>query len=434
MNGRTARTYFKNNGPGRDNELVIKDSVLKSSAAEIDAAVAQLPSNTKTVTISQESDLPAVVATAKGLRHLLQPNTDYLFVFDLDTGTDPFFTQGNTLIRAVDSSIVKLTYTGTDPLFANADDTTSRIQSIGIDCPNAELLDQTGSGNYIFQMDDCTVDRCTAIGLMSDFQAAQINNCSFEDNSVNGLRFAGVNGAFLAERNLFAQNAGIAIDMQTATFTAFSLSNNFPALDPGASFLKRAPDSANMIAGRTGTVINTKNLSGAGTMLVGATDNGAQWEFELNDGIPDTRPDALISLTGNITPTDTSPGTPVKINAVWTIERASQFEATADGRLAYRGIKPATLAIDLNVTADVDSGTNKDIEFYLAVGNDGDTPVAAAIIPNSAAPNQVGQNNAKNTSLVWQLVFNKDDFIEPWVKDTTASADVIARSAKFRIN
>ena len=71
--------------------------------------------------------------------------------------------------------------------------------------------------------------------------------------------------------------------------------------------------------------------SGAGSLLDGITVDDEKWQFDLNDDIADSRPDALMSMQGNATVTTIAvAGTPVKVAGTWVVEADSQMKGLAD--------------------------------------------------------------------------------------------------------
>lgn len=384
------------------------------------------PSSSKTVVITQESDLPAVVSG----RHPLADDTDYLFVTDIDTGLDGFLMGNNTVVRAADSAIVEITYTGTNPLFKSVNDS-NKVTMIRLNAPNAVLLEMTGSTDYVFQFVDASVTACIGIGTMADFQAAQINNISFESNTASGITFSGTNGVMLMNGNLIVQAAGTMVDLGTATFTGFSLDTNFVAPASGVTFLDGAAASANMAAGATGTVINTKNLTGLGTMLATISPDDAQWEFQLNDDIANTRPDALAVLIANATETVISASSSDGSNAVlvagtWAEERSSQFAVTVAGRLTYLGAKTAVLPITASFSAKMASGGSNSAKFYIAKNG--------TVIANSGAQNDLNSSTNSRTTLPWQLSLDTNDFIEVFAENNINTVNILVSDATHRVN
>ncbi|MCK5602022.1 hypothetical protein KAR91_09140 [Candidatus Pacearchaeota archaeon] len=381
------------------------------------------PVTTKTVVITQESDLPTPV----GGRHPMADDTDYLFTNDLDTGTDGFLMGNNTVVRAADSSIVMLTYTGTNPMFQSVSNS-NKITMIRLDCPNADLFDLSGATDYIFQFVNCSVTSCDSIGTIADVLAMQINDVSFEDNVTDGLLFTGTNGVFIAQNNLVVQNAtGTAFDLGTSVFSGFSMSNNFATLAAGATFINGAASSANMATGALGTIINSKNLSNVGIMLSGITVNDARWEFALNEDIPDTRPDGLLSMQGNATDTVIAvAGTPVLVAGTWVVNSTSQMTGTTAGRLTYDGEKDAKLPITSSITAEPASGGAVSISAYIAVDGVVDTDSKRSASASSGSPASI--------TIPWQETFANASFVEVFVANDTTTVDVLVSSAIHRVN
>ncbi len=373
----------------------------------------------KQVLVGAKSDLPA----PSGGVITLAADTEYLFTDDVSVGTDRIVLSSGTLVSAQDSSIAALTYTGTGNMFT-AIGVSNKITRITINCPNGAVFDIDGSSTGIFQLFDMTVGICKTIGTWKDLFGSQITNVAFGSITTGGLLFTGAHGIFLSSGNLFGIAAGTLFDLGTATFNSLSITSSFPDVAAGATFLSGAADSANINTGGFATVQDVIQ-SGLGAALSGITTDDDQWQFSINSDVSDTAPDGLLSFNTPTTTTIATVDTPVLINGTWTSEAFSQFTLTAAGRATYTGVKDVRLPVSIGTTIEAASGTNKDITLYLALNG--------TVIANSKTVNQVGSNDQKNTSIMWQLDLVMGDFLEVFIENNTDAVDLVVNKASFRI-
>lgn len=379
------------------------------------------PITTKTIPVSSLSDLPDPVGGAI----TLAANTDYLFLQDITTG-NRFIVNNNVVIRAADSSIIMLDYTGSDTMFT-ATDANMKIAKIRIDCPNAKLFEMNGTvPGAVFQMDDMTVTSCNIIGELNSVTAIQIGNTAFDDVKTNGITFTGDTPVFIMERNLFNQNGGITLDLGVATFSGITAVTLFVTLAAGTTFLSGLTGSANINTGGLGTLFNTR-FSGLGTPLSGVSEDDALWDFFSNDTIPNTRTDALLSMQGNTTNTViASAGVPVLVAGAWVVERTSQMSGTVAGRSTLNTGKSAPLPITMAVTVAPVSGGNIDISLQVAING--------TVIPNSKKIDSASAGSPTSITLPWQESFNPGDFVELFIANEESTVDLLISSATSRVN
>jgi hypothetical protein len=402
--------------PGAGISIVQQDEHIEISLSG--AAV-----TTKTVVVNELSDLPSPV----GGVITLEDDKDYLFITDVDFGVTRLVPGNNTLVRGADSSIISITYSDTGT-FMTAVDKSFRFDRIKVSTPNGQLLDVSATvPGCVFQLTDMTIGECDTIGSLDGLTAVQLNNVAWNDIKTDGISFTGTNTAFYCQDNLVTLNGGTFIDLDAATFEGFTITNPFVIGAGGTTFLSGAASSANINVGGLGTVLNAR-ISGS-TPLSGVTSDDSRWNFLANDGIADTRPDGLLSVNIPFTVTISAVDTPVRIGAIgtdWIVERASQFTGAGDGRLTYDGEKNATLPILASLSAEVVSGTNKDLTFYIAI--DG------VIVANSGASTTVSSGAPKNTPIPWQDQLSSAQYVEVWVENNTDATNVLINSGVLRVN
>jgi hypothetical protein len=273
-------------------------------------------------------------------------------------------------------------------------------------------------------MVESNIKACQNIGTMEGNFITRFTNVAFESIAAGGLVFSGANKFLIVDVGVSFLGGGSLIDLGTATFDTVSIyGGNIAASAPGSFFLSGAANSANINVGGLGSVINNNGF-GSGTALSGISVDDARWNFSLNNNIPNTRPDALLSFD---TPTTTvlAAATPALVTGAWTIERTSQMTGTAAGRATYNGEKNATLPITTAISLEPVSGTNKDVNVYLAKNG--------VVVANSKASLVISAGSPKHVTIPWQDSFANNDYYETWVESVDGT-DIQVNTAKLRIN
>lgn len=389
------------------------------SGDEIEISLSATPPVTKTVVVNDITDLPAAV----GSIITLADDTEYLFNNDINVGTDRFVLGDNCVIAGADSAMITLTYTGSGIMFTSADKTWT-IKNITISCASGTFIDFDGTGVEIFQLKNSVVIAST-LGTIDDFNGIHFDDMQFQVTT-DGFLFGGVNGVILIESTLGTIAAGTVYDLGTATFNGFAITDSFTTLNGTSVFLDGAASSANITAGNLASVHNCR-FFGAGTPLQTITVSDIRWQFAVNDDIPDTNKDCLMSQVGNTTETVISVvSTPVKLLGPWTEEDAFFFSTDATGKMTYIGEKDIEVNVDMSFSAAPVSGTNKAINFYVAKNG--------SIIANSESFNNLSAGDPSRTTLLWRVSLSPNDFIEPFVENDTDTVNVLVSDAVLRIS
>jgi hypothetical protein len=388
----------------------------------IEISVSGVPVSTKTVVVNELSDLPSPdvgVIT-------LADETEYLFTNDVDVGVNTFLMGDGTVISGADSSVITLTYTGSGTMFAAT--TTCRVDSITLSCASGTLFNAVAAtGQEVFQMIDMTVSSCDEIGTVDGYGAIQINNVAFSDITTDGLLFNGTIGAFVGQTIIGVINAGTLFDLGTSVIGGFSLESSlFSLVGGGTVLLDGLVDSGNIATGGLGTVINNR-IQGAGTPLNNIISSDDLWDFQINDDIQDTRTDAIISLTGNLTETViTTIDTPVLVAGTWDASQvASQFTVDANGRATFTGTKDTRLPITASSSVAMASGGTKSIHVYIAING--------TEVSESGGQNDVSTISGR-TTVIWQHTFSPGDFVELFVENNTDTTNIIVSDSVLRVN
>ena len=388
----------------------------------ITVSVSGTAESTKTVVVSALSDLP----DPDGGAITLADDADYLFVQDIST-PNRFIVGANTVVRAASSQIILLTYTGVDAMFTGIDPN-FKVMGITVDCPNGSLLDMTSPGNTgVLQIIECNVQSCNTGGTVSDMFITRFDAVGWEDIKTKGVTYSGVHQNLIYNTGAVFLLGGDFIDLGTATFNNIQISNNSVEVSAAATvFIKGAADSANVRTGGLATAVNNR-LSGLIAGLSGITSNDARWDFLLNDDIPDTRTDGLLSMQGNATATViASAGTGVLVAGTWVIETEGQMTGTTAGRLTLDLERSSKLPITASVTVEPVSGGTQIMSACIAI--DG-TVVANSLRTSSASP-----GSPTSITVPWQEDLPAGSFSEVFVSNESGTTNVLVSSAVHRIN
>lgn len=396
-----------------------------SKQATIANITAPFLANT-TVLVNVLTDLPAPSAGVISLA----ANTNYVLGDNVSLGTNRLnvdaggisWTSGNQFGPT-------LTYTGTGTMFTGVD-VTFHIFEAQVDAPNGTVFDGSdvaSPGTNIWLISAVRISNSAKVGNFTSLNAVVFEN-SLAANTTQGVTLSG-SGWFLFSFVKFAQISTsasfIGVDLGTAVSSSGEIANLLVVAPAGAIGVKGAANSANLVVGGLATFRDGNFLGGLTTEISGISPDDIRWAFDLNSGIQDTMPDAMVSLNANATETIIAvSGTPVKIAGTWVVERSSQFTADTTGRITYNGERPLTTPVDIVTTINSASGTNKDIRVCLALN--------AVVITNSCKTNLVGQNDPKSNTVLWQLTLNENDFLEVFIANDSDTINLIASDAVQR--
>lgn len=381
--------------------------------SEIDTAV-----STKTVVVSVEADFPAPSAGVI----VLDDDTDYLLINDLIT-VNRFVLGVNTVLRSSDRRIITLTYNSVGNMLTGVD-ARATIKNMALDAPTGTIFNITNPiGTGGIELDSITVKNCVNIGVIDKAPIFIALSVNYENITGTGYLFTGAGGGLRLSAGVAVITAGDFIDLGTATFNSISIESILGIVSAGANFINGAASSANINAGGLGTMLNNR-AQGAGTAVTGLSVDDARWLSIGNFPIGDTRTDGLCSFDAATT-TVLSAATPKLITGVWTVERVSQMIGTAGGRLTYKSGRMAVLPITIALSLEPVSGTNKDVNIYIAKNG--------VIESSSKVSTTVSSGSPKNQTVLWQAQLSEDDFIECWIESIDGT-NIQVNSASLRIN
>jgi hypothetical protein len=291
-------------------------------------------------------------------------------------------------------------------------------------------VSSTGPG-AVAQLFEMQLTSCKTIGTIDGQFITRINGVSFLNVQDGGILFTGINQTFITDQVVVFLFGGTLYDFGTSETLNILMSNQVIEFSsPGTVFLSGLPNSANIRAGGLGSVNNTR-ISGDATALVGIDSTDVLWEFNSNDDIPDTKEDALLSVTGNALETviasTSSDGTnAVKMNAVWTLGPSSHFTVDTTGRMTYTGVNITPEPIDFSVTLAMASGGDQQVSAYIALNG---VPITSTGMQTTASSTKVGA-----VTIIWQHNFETGDYVELFLEGVTSTTNIIGQRSVGRIN
>lgn len=376
----------------------------------------------KLVIVNEITDFPADVAGAIQL----DDNINYEVGEHITTALR-FIGGVNSLITGLDSSLSSLTYTGSGD-FITVTNNSFRSFKCGLSATDASsnLFNISGSGSEIFQLTDTTVAICGSLGPISNVFAFSASDIAFLDIQTDGWDFSGNINTIISSANLTTLNAGIMYNLGTTNIENFSLGGQTSAiLASGTFYVSGLVSSGNINTGGLGSIANTR-FSGLGAPLQNISPDDARWNFILNDVIPDTRPDAFTVLSAQATTTIATANTPVKVNGVFTDVTKSQMSIDTTGKITYNGEKSAKLPVDISISLEPVSGTNKNITVYIFKNQVIETESGISVNVSSGDP--------KAPSVHWQGVIANADELEVYVENNDDTVNIQVNQLQFRVN
>lgn len=376
--------------------------------------------STKTVIVSEESDFPVPVSGVITLEN----NTDYFIANDIVT-TNRFVVGTATTLRGPASQIVKLTYTGVDTMLTSTEPN-FRIDRISIACPNGTVFDMSSSGTGIFEIIESNIFECNTIGTIGDMFTVSFKGLTLKDIKTDGVTFTGFVDKFFSDVvvSFFNGVSGTLYDLNNGTFNSLTISNQFDAGTVAYTFLSGLVSSGNINVGGLGVVTNCR-LQSTTTPLSNVSPNDSRWNFALNDAISDTRPESMLSFATPTTTTIVTAGTPVKVAGTWTSESSSQMTGSTDGRITYNGERNAILPINLSISLEPVSGSNKNLSVNLFKNG--------TLVANSAVSAIISASSPLNLVAFWQDNWATNDYYEIFVQNDTDTTNIQVDNAIFRV-
>lgn len=367
-----------------------------------------------TVIISQLADFPDPV----GGVITLQDNKDYLLVADVAT-SNRFVLGSGTVVRAVDSRITTLTYTGAGAMFTTQNGDQS-VKEIKLSCPNGTLFDTTSNNAGALLVKWVRVITCKMFGIIHK-PVVGMYNIYIDTMTGSGFTFGGAASRFSIE--------GLIVGTQTsATAKIFDFglqvfnSLNVEGVEilssvVGAIVFEGLTAGQNLSTTAIG-FISDVNIQGGATALSGIDYRDTGWDFSRCNTIPTTSPNALTVLTTAYDVTVGTVNTPVVVDGGGNFAQQSywQFDTNVNGRVTYRGKRTAQRDLNAVIAVAPVSGTNKTIAAYIAKNG--------VVIQESRMDIRTDNGDHTPVPLVWSDLMVTGDYYEVYVANLTDNVNV----------
>jgi hypothetical protein len=296
------------------------------------------------------------------------------------------------------------------------------ISNLTLDHPNSDLFnveDISSPTTSIINLMDMAILRSGGLGTIKDILGITFSLINFGDVG-QGLRDIGTSTAVLSAERVSGNSTSNSFkffDFGNNVYSSLEFSNIRTAAPAGAFTFSGLVDNGNVAPGQIATISTCEFLGGV-TPLENITKDDFRYNFDGNGAaIPDTNPDALVSLVANATPTPVTVNTPTKLVGIWSVESESHFESDTTGRITYKAEVPITVPVDIVIDMEPVSGTNKDIVVYAAFNG--------SIILASGRRVRIDSNNPRPIPVVWQQTFNQDDYLEVFVENQTDGVSLL---------
>lgn len=379
--------------------------------------------------VNSIDDLPL---SAGGERQTVD-GTIYAIGADINI-TDSFRINGTVAFVGMSRAGGSLNTTSASPLFVGQD-ASLYIDHLNFSNPNGKIFDfaDTTPGTSRVTVTNYNCSAYREIGDFDGLNLVQFSTGTFRDtvNSIKGMTFSvasGWNVISIRETIIITANAAVVgVDLGNAISNTIEFQNYIFNGVAGSTAISGQASNGNLPTDTIGTVTSCTLNGGGATPLAGITQDDFRWEFFGNSGVPDTRPDALLSLQSNATATAISaPDTPVKLAGTWVNEGDSHFVGDTTGRITYPAERPFKTPFTVRCSLEPVSGTNKNISLYLAKNGSIISGTKSSIKADSGSPQSV--------TTLWQDTFNTNDYIEVWAENNSDSVDILGSSAVFRLN
>lgn len=371
---------------------------------------------TKTVLVYSIDDFP----TAVGSVITLEDDTEYQVLNDIST-VNRFVFGDNCILSGTDGTLIELEYTGINTMFT-ATDKNIKIKDIYIKCNSGTVFDISSTTKaHIFRLYTCGVE-CDTIGNFDNLNIFLLFNTLFYNVITDGFTFTGDTNVALF--NIFGINmfsgSGTAIDLGSATFTAFTIDKGSLNINTSGYVLDGLTASGNINSAGIGTISNIYQF-GSSTILNNINSFDDRWEMENSAQIVNSNDLALVTNSGT-TVSISALGTPAKIAASWVEQDSHRFTTTAGGTFTYDG-KGSHLEMTASITADIVTATDSCTFFFYKNG---------VQISGSAVQRTFAAGSPGNISMIWELLIENGDYLEVWCQNDDTNVDINIYNAIVR--
>jgi len=398
------------------------DVNLVNGFLEFSSATSPL-AQTNTVIVSDISDFPAPAAGVI----TLDDDINYVIVQAITT-SNRFVLGANNSITSNNPLSPLFTYTGTGTMFTGVD-VNLTMHDIFLSAPFGQIFDMKGVSNDVFLLLTLVIVlSCDKYATLDNLRTFDVTNSSVlsANEGITVLGNVKWNIFSVSKFSMITTSATFeGVDFGVSVHNTVEFINFIVRGVSGTVAIKGATNSANMNVDQLATVTNSE-FTGGITPLSGIDLTDIRWNFKNNAGLHDSLSDGLLSLLNNaLVTTIPSPGTQVKVNAVWVTEALSHFESDGTGRLTYVAERDARMPIDIQATFLMVSGGSKQVTGCIAING---SPILQTGEQVTASSSQAG-----SVTLIWQHTFKQGHFIELFCENNDDSVNMICQQGVERI-
>lgn len=393
-------------------------SAVADGAGRITLALTDAPTTTKTVIVSAVSDLPPALGSVIEL----DTDTDYLFVNDVNLGTNRLALPASCTVRSGSQELITLTYTGAGALFTGTD-VNFLTYGMLLSCQNGSLYDIDGATSGVQTLE--TTIFCDSGGVIDGVAIVRFDACLWAEIGTEGILFQGNINTLLIKQSVIVDLNGTMFDLGSCVCNSLIIDTVIVQdSQSGSFFLSGATSSANLVANGLASLTNTR-FNGDGDPLDGITVNDVRWSFLGNDKIEDTYQNSLLIMEGNATQTVIAVvGDDYLVLGTWTSGNQSFFTGDAAGRVTYIGERNLQANIDVTATV-LATGGDKQVGMMIAING---TPVSATKHVATASGSK-----AASITAFWGHDFAPGDYLEVFVSNESNVSNVTCQQAVIRV-
>ena len=375
----------------------------------------------KNTSIYQLSDFPDPVAGVISL----ESGRVYELKNNVSTGSNKLVMGVGTVLRASGQTIA-LTFEGTGNFITSVDNAFI-LENITINATatGARVIDFSTTARNLCTIRDCTFN-CYQFANFSGVEwGATISNIRIFPLANNGITCAGTSRSFRWYGSGVRATTGIILDLGTCVFDSVLVDSVVYNLPTGATFISGQTASANISSSGRGLVINCQGNNTGGTDLSGVAVGDARWKFSNNTPIADSRNDFLMSFETPATTTINTAGVFELVNGVYTEDFANGFTTTAAGRVTSDIVEDIQIPIDIKVSFEPVSGSNKDLALKVAINGVAQGPTHLIRIDSGSPITDISP---------WQVNLSENDYVEVYVANMSDTTNIQVNSLTFRGN
>lgn len=374
------------------------------------------------VTVASVDDFPAAVA---GVRTLAD-NTHYIISGAVDVGSSRFVMGDKTLVSGTYAQNDSITSTTTGNLFTSTK--SFRVEKLTLNCTSGTVFDFNGTSVEGVFLSNLIIPGAQAIGTFQDFLFFVCELNLWSTIATTGITLAGANSICIFRDGRFDVDAGIAIDLGTATFDFFSVLNVDVVNAGGVTGIDAAASGANINTGGFGSVVNTRFATVASASNFSAGDQ--RWSFIQAAGLPSSAAVAQGSIESNATATTfggTGAGNEVAVafGTGFVGDVTQKFTISNAGRYTYNGEQTKAFYVDATMYASIGGGASREYVYYIAKNG--------TIIGSSESKRTYDGSNSGANSCSSLVTLATNDYVELYVVANTATTSLTVDTCSIKV-